>query len=291
MAAKPLDSLRPERAASGLRVSAYDRTTSLLIALLLMVGAATLGVVIVYFSSRLERLPPAIPVTPVAPPSESRAAAAGELTELTPGVENAPESLEPDLETLLEQVSLAATSDAVLSAEQASADSTAVREGEGGSDSRGVGDSGDGDATSRDPRREILFEPESFEEYARWFDAAGLEIAVLGGDNRVYYASGLSGPQPVVREGDPADEKRLYFNSTGGPLYPLDRKLAEKAGILDRGALVLQFCTPATQSRLLDLEMRAAGSRPLRDVALTVFRVTKRGASYDFEVAEQQYYR
>jgi hypothetical protein len=77
----------------------------------------------------------------------------------------------------------------------------------------------------------------------------------------------------------------------GGPLYALDRKLAEKAAILDRGTLVLQFCTAATQAKLLQLEREAADGRPPRDIALTVFKVVKRGGGYDFEVADQQFYR
>lgn len=291
MAVDTLQSLRPEKAASGLKVSAYDRTFSLLIAMLLLVGGAVLAIVVVYFSGRLERTPPAIPVTPVSPPQESRAASDGEVNELTPGVENAPDTLEPDLEALLEQVSLAATSDAVLMSEAASADSTAMNAGESGGDTRGVGDFGDGDADFREPRREIHFEPETLDQYADWFDKSGLEIAVLGADNVVYYATGLSTPTPVVRTGDPDAEQRLYFNSTGGPLYPLDRKLAEKAGILDRGTLVVQFCTPATQRKLLELEKRAAGGRPTRDIARTVFKVVKSGAGFDFEVSEQQFYR
>lgn len=278
--------------AYGLRVNAYDRTSSLLIALLMLVGAAVFGLVVVFFSSRIETLPPAIPVTPVATPSDSRAPAEGEITEATPGVENAPDSLEPDLEALLEQVSLAATSDAVLMAESAASDSSSLHSGESGGDTRGVGVSGGaGDTDAREPLREVRFEPESFDEYAAWFDAAGLEIAVLGVDNRVYYASRLSTDTPVVRSGDPADEARLYFNSQGGPLYPLDKRLAEKAGLLQHGDLILQFCTAATQRKLLDLEERAAGGRDRSDIARTVFKVVRRGAGYDFEVDQQQFYR
>lgn len=289
MAVKQLDQLRPEHAAAGLRVSAYDRTFSLLISLLLLVSGAVFGIVIIYFSSRLQRMPPAIPVMPVSASSSS--ASEGEVNELTPGVENAPESIVPDLEELLEQVSLAATSDAVLMAEEASADSAAMNAGESGGDTRGVGSTGDGDVESREPRREIRFEPASVDEYAEWFDKAGLEIAVLGSDSVVYYATRLSSPSPVIRTGDPDEDKRLYFNSTGGPLHALDRRLAEKAGILGRGTLVLQFCTAATQRRLLEIEKQAADGRPTRDIARTVFRVVKRGTQYDFEVEEQQFYR
>lgn len=280
-------SLRPEKAAAGLKVSAYDRTTSLLIALLLLVGFSVLGVVVVFFSNRIERVPPAIPVTAVTPP-DTPAPAEGDLADIAPGDENAPEDATQDLEALLEQVTMAATNDSVLmSDEGAVSASTAVK-----GDPRGAGGSGSGRGAVREPRREIYFEPKSMRQYAQWFDAAGLELAVLGADNLVYYATKLSSDTPIVRTGPPTEEKRLYFNSTGGPLYPLDRQLAKKAGIVDKGQLILQFCSPATQQRLLTLEKEKADGRALSDVSRTVFRVVS-GASgqFSFEVSEQQYYR
>lgn len=288
MAVESLESLRPERAAAGLRVSAYDRTSSLLIAMLLLVGMATLAVVVIFFSSRLQRTPPAIPVKAVSPFNDS-AANNPQANNLLPGVENAPEVLEKNLESLLDQLSIAATSDSVLMAEEMTAEND-LNAGASRGDPRGTGVSGNGTGAGREPRREIHFEPESFEQYAKWFDEVGLEIAVLGSDNVVYYASRLSTPNPVVRTGDPAADVRLYFNSAGGPLYPLDRRLAEKAGILKRGELILEFCSPELQNKLLQLEQQAAKSRPSEDIALTVFKVVKRGSGYDFEVSEQRFY-
>lgn len=279
--------LRPEKAAAGLKVSSYDRTSSLLIAMLLLVGAAVIGVVIVFFSNRIQRALPAIPVTAVAP-FDSAAPAEGDLADVAPGDENAPEDAVEDLESLLEQVTLAATNDAVLmSNEGALASATAVK-----GDPRGAGGSGTGRGPSREPRREIRFEPQSMRQYADWFDKAGLELGVLGTDNLVYYASKLSTPTPIVRTGSPEEDKRLYFNSTGGPLYPLDRQLAKKAGIADKGQWILQFCSPATQQKLLALEKVKADGRPTSDISRTVFRVVKGASdSFDFEVEEQQYYR
>lgn len=288
MAVESLESLRPERAAAGLRVSAYDRSSSLLIALLLMVGMTTFGLAVVFFSSRMQRTPPAIPVTPVSPFNDS-AANNPQANNLLPGVENAPEVLEKNLESLLDQLSIAATSDAVLMAEDMTAEND-QNAGASKGDPRGKGISGNGMGKGREPRREILFEPESFDQYAKWFDEVGLEIAVLGADNVVYYASKVSTPNPVVRTGDPSTDARLYFNSAGGPLYPLDRRLAEKAAILKHGELILEFCSPELQNKLLALEKEAAGDRPAGDIALTVFKVVKRGAKYDFEVSEQRLY-
>lgn len=280
-------SLRPEKAAAGLKVSAYDRTSSLLIAMLLLVGAAVVGVVIVFFSNRIQRVLPAIPVNAVAP-LDSPAPAEGDLADVSPGDENAPEDAVEDLESLLEQVTLAATNDSVLMSNEGAVSASSAVKG----DPRGAGGSGSGRGPAREPRREIRFEPKSMRQYADWFDKAGLELAVLGADNQVHYATKLSSPTPIVRTGSPEEEKRLYFNSTGGPLYPLDRQLAKKAGIADKGQLILQFCSPATQQQLLALEKTKADGRPTSDISRTVFRVvTGTGGTFSFEVEQQQYYR
>lgn len=278
-------SLRPERAASGLQVSAYDRSSSLLIALLLIVGAAVLGIVIVFFSNRISRTPPAIPVTPIAPP-DTAGGAEEDFSDTMPGVEDA-ELEEVEVESFLDTISEVAASDATLIADKAAADAPSAQKG----DPRGVGGSGSGRTNSKEPRREIRFEPESFDEYARWFDEAGLELGVLGTDNIVYYASKLTANKPEVRTGKPEDDPRFYFISAGGPFYALDRRLAQKAGILEKGNKLLQFCAPSTMQRLLSLELEAADGKPKTDIALTVFRVTKQGGRFDFEVESQQYYR
>jgi len=100
-------SYRAKRAASGLKVSAYDRSSSLLIAMLLLAAASVLGVVIVFFSNRLQRTPPAIPVTPVAP-SDLFDESFDDPSEEMPGVENAPEDATENLEDPRGQGSLAA---------------------------------------------------------------------------------------------------------------------------------------------------------------------------------------
>lgn len=289
MAAKLRDIDRPEKAAYGLRVSAYDRSTSLLIAMLLLAGASVLAIVIIFLSGNIQALGPAIAVTPVALPGDDAGAAGGETDEITPAVEDVPEVLEQDLEELLDQVALAVTEDAVLLAEERSAEAQNANSTPG--DSRGAGSGAGTSPGGREAVREIRFEPESLQEYALWFDEVGLEIGVLGADNRVHYASGLSGGSPRVRTGDPGGEGRLYFNSLGGPLYPLDQELARKAGIRDRGELVLQFCTRELQQKLLELERDAAGGRTPAEIQRTVFRVIKKSGRYDFEVEKQLYYR
>ena len=249
-----------------------------------MIGATVAGLVIVFFSRTMVTVQTAIPVTAV---SASGQSASGVADDQSPGIENAPEELEPQLQdTLNLMAGLVAAQMSLFDSE--SLDNTAgPSKGEGLGDARGVGD-GTGQGP-REPQREIRFEPESLAEYAQWFDQSGLELGVLGNDNQVHYASALSSSKPQVRVGPPEKETRLYFNSTGGPLEPLDRQLAAKAGILGQGSIVLQFSSAETAGLLLGLEKQAAGDRPTSQVARTVFRVKRSGAKFTFVVEDQQY--
>lgn len=267
-----------------MRVNAFDRASSVLIALLILVGGTVAGLVIVFFSNSVISVSTAIPVTPVEATGQ---AAKGAASDASPGVENAPEELEPQLQdTLNLMAGLVAAQTSLYDSDSLDSDANPSR-GEGLGDARGTGD-GSGVAL-REPQREIRFEPDSLDEYAEWFDELGFEIGVLGNDNQVYYASKLSAARPEVRAGAPGDETRLYFNSSGGPLAPLDRQLAVKAGIAGRGALILQFCSPETAGLLLGLEKQAAGDRPVDQVRRTVFRVSRTRRGFEFKVEEQQF--
>ena len=84
-----------------------------------------------------------------------------------------------------------------------------------------------------------------------WLDFFKIELGVLGQDNKVYYAYNLSQAKPRSACGDPSQETRLYMNPTESMFAALDRQLATKAGIADKGQIILQFFPPATQAILL----------------------------------------
>ena len=73
---------------------------------------------------------------------------------------------------------------------------------------------------------------------------------MLGQDNKVYYAYNLSQVKPSVRVGDPAQETRLYMNPTDSQFAALDRQLAAKAGIANKGQIILQFYPPKAQPKV-----------------------------------------
>lgn len=268
-----------------LQVNSYDRASSILVALLLVSAAVVMGLIIVFFTSRVVTVNPAIPVTPVNAGDGDNPAQKGAEQVSTPGIENAPEELMPELTPTLNVMAGIVSAQLALFDDQALDSPAQPSKGDGVGDRRGVSDGGG----VREPQRQLRFQPDSLEQYAQWLDSAGIELGVLGADDRVYYASSLSSPTPTVRDGLPTEESRLYFNTSGGPLEPLDRQLVAKAGLAGRGEIILLFCGPQTQQRLLTLERERAGGRPIKEVAVTVFRVRPTSQGFELSVEEQTF--
>ena len=280
-------SLSPRTPNYRLAVNSFDRVSSLLVSLLIMISAAVVALVIVYFARKLTAAQVAIPVKPVDVASRPADAALGLKRDLEPpGIEDAPELNEPKLQDTLDSVANAISQRvAILSDDNLDADSQPAR-GKGLGDERMPGIGGEGDILY-EPQRQIRFDPQSTQEYARWLDFFGIEIGVLGRDNQIYYAYNLSQAKPDVRIGKPKQETRLYMNSASTPLAAIDNHLAQKAGIARHGHIVLQFYPPEAQAILFGLEQQAAGDRKLDVIRRTVFRVNRKGRTFEFSVDEQ----
>jgi hypothetical protein len=291
-----------------LRISPYDRASSWLVALLVVAGVTVGSLFLIYFTRELIVEPVIVPVTPVqmggggTGGSDESLGAGSELE--SPGIEEAPALEETPLEETLSAVAAAVTTKSALIADdtidvgiepvQGAAAGDSRRPGAGGGRGGGIGGGvgsgfGPGRGGPREPQREIRFEPESLEQYAQWLDYFGIELGVLGDDNKVYYAYNLSRPAPSVRVGEPAQEQRLYMNPTDSQFAAFDRQLAAKAGIADKGQIILQFYPPKTQALLYDLEQKRAGGRKPEQIRHTVFRVTAVGDKFEFSVEDQSY--
>jgi hypothetical protein len=94
-----------------------------------------------------------------------------------------------------------------------------------------------------------------------------------------------------VREGAPGDELRLYMNSSRGRFAALDLRLADRAGIADRGRIILQFYPEEAQAILYQLEQHRAeeNGRKWEEIGSTVFRVARDGDQFVFSVQDQTY--
>ena len=80
-----------------LTVNSYDRTATLLIALLIMVGSAVAGLLVVFFATRQFPTIEPIPVVPVEATSANANQGLAEEPE-PPGIEDAPDLSEPQLQ-------------------------------------------------------------------------------------------------------------------------------------------------------------------------------------------------
>jgi hypothetical protein len=275
-----------------LGVSAYDRASSMLIALLVLVGAFVLGLVIIYLSLRVVDRSVTVPVT-LAEASRPGNAAMGFARDIEPpGIEEAPELFEPQLPSTLSVIANAAASREALLADDALPGSLEASRGEGQGDSRQAGPGGEGavERVARWERWQIRYlSPESVDIYAKQLDFFGIEVAALGADNQVHYAYNLSGPNPGVRVGSPAQENRIRFAWRSGALEAADRQLLQQAGIRTEIRAILQFIPAELEARLLALE-KSYKNRDVNDIRRTVFRVERVGDGFEFRVDEQEYF-
>jgi hypothetical protein len=218
-----------------------------------------------------------------------------------PGVEETTAFDEPEMQDTLTAVATAVSNrTALLADEQLDIEldpnqrrgdnrSPGAGGGRGGGIGGGIGSGfGPGRGTT-EPRREIRYEPATLLEYAQWLDYFKIELGILQQEeNKVYYAKNLAKEKPDVYVGDPTKEQRLFMNPTDSQFAALDRQLVAKAGIGDKGRIILQFYPPEAQQILYTLEQQKAGARK-PDIRGTVFRVTRTGNKFEFSVIEQTY--
>lgn len=303
-----------------LRVSAFDRVSSWLVSLLVMTTVVVASLLSVYFAGRLARIEVTVPVQPV---TLSGGGGGGEGGELGTGGEvalpdfaGAEELSEPPLDETLETVTSAVSrTEPLLFSEAIDAASevpptqdfidtrrpgttgtggghgTGRGTGTGSGIGPGSGGGSGGGVYRAEPEREIRFEPQNLLEYAQFLDFFKIELGVLGQDNKIHYAYNLSQKTPSVRAGDPGEELRFYMNSARGRFAALDRRLADRSGIADKGRIILQFYPDPAYAILQQLERGKAESagRRAEEIRRTAFRVTHTANQFEFQVLDQTY--
>ena len=245
----------PRRHNYQLTVNAFDRTATLLIALLVMVSLTVLGLAIVFFASKLVRTIEPIPVAPVEASSPNANQGLADEPD-PPGAEDAPELSEPQLMDTLDALTRSLTTSQALFSDEAIDAADELGKGKGLGDSRMAGPGGDG-VVERVPRWErwkFRFEPKSTGDFASWLDFYKIEVGVLGRDNMIHFAKGFSSGSPEIYEGEPRRETRGYAAPTDGPMPALTMQLARKAGITRYGSIVLLFYPFEVESLLWNIE-------------------------------------
>jgi hypothetical protein len=297
MAASGLSrSSRPISHGRSLRVSRYDQVAGMLLSTLLVLGVVTLLMFLIWLSSRLFWVAPAVPVTVL---EDVGGGGSGQVLGSEQQFEE-PTAQEvqqqPAAEVSVEQTLQSVSTVVAAKAEELDAvfGSTSLGSGEGTGtgDGRGKGPGGPGtsDGIPAHERWEIRMSAANLDEYAKQLDFFKVELGVVGGGNpSVDYISNLSAAKPAVRVGNSREENRLRFLHRSGELRAGDRQLAAKAGVKTDGRVVFQFYNEATYRSLLALEAVRKGNRRIKDVRRTVFGVKADRGRYEFYVIDQQY--
>lgn len=269
--------------AATLKVSAHDRVSSFIVAMLYLLGCLVFLLFLLWLTTR-----PTQATQPVRVEYDELAGgdpSVGDGREFEePGVEELQDLAVPDPEQML-----AAVTD-VASSTLASADSLDgnVSQGAGG-DRRRAGEGGDA-SVPRWERWEVRFSSTSLSRYADQLEWFKIELAAAGGGrDKVDYARQLTNPKPSVRSSPGNLEKRLYMSYRSGALKEFDRQLLSRAGIPTQGRTLLQFYPGSVEAQLASLEMKKAGGRRLKEIRKTIFGVKRQGAGYRFEVIDQKY--
>ena len=282
----PSKSTPPQQPVHGdlLKVSAYDRAASMLVAALVMVGLFVTLLFIVWLTTRVFFVPSAPEVFLVEdePGTTNPEGTARDINE--PGIEELTDIIEPDITETLAAVTEAVSS---VAASLDAVDGVMATRGKGAGDNR---KRGSGDVVPRWQRWEIRFESTTLESYAKQLEFFGIELGALGGGRGgVDYAQMKGGsPQQRAVNADAKDD-RLYFIWQGGKLKQQDQALLQQAGVSTTGRVVCQFYPKSIENQLAVLEKQKLGSRPLRDVKRTVFGVRPAGRGYEFYVVEIDY--
>jgi len=284
----------PGRARNALSVSTYDRTATMVLALLVIFGTLVLGLMVIFFANKFNKEVETIAFVPVEASSPNANGGIADDPE-PPGVEDAPELSEPGLQDTLAAIttSTALSSDALLADTAITGSVEAAGKGKGLGDARQPGPGGDG-VVERVPRWErwkIRFEPASAAEFAKWLDQFKIRVGVLGRDNKVHLAWNFSDGTPEVEAADPA--KYASWGQTvpaDGPMPELTRQLARDAGILQLGRISLLFYPSEVESALYLMEKARNESQDANKIRETVFTVLPEGDGYRFAVIDQKYF-
>lgn len=276
---------------ASLGVSTYDRVASLLVALLILLGALVLAMFIVVLTMRVIGTQKSVPVTFLEEGNGRGDNAAGTARDADNSqADELDEFFPPEMDETIQTMS------DLISADMAKLDSlddqlATFGSGKGKGDSRKAGPMGEGgeDVVPRWERWQVRFASADADAYAKQLDFFGIELAAMGGGKpTVDYAAKVSQPNPVRRTGASDQEKRLYMTWRTGELIEADKQLLAKAGVDTVNRVILQFYPPQTEAILADLEQKQAGTRNLKEIKRTVFGVRGKG-TYEFYVISQEY--
>lgn len=284
----------PDSSNEPLRISSYDRASSLLIALLVLLGVVVGCLVLVWYGGQVLIAPAPVPVQLTELAGGSEFGVLGESLEIVaPTAEQIAQ--ETDLEFPQFEETLAAAID-TLAAHQAELvdplQSTSPNSGQAGG-SQGTGNApalGEGEGAGGLPRAQrwevLLAEGRTLRQYAALLERFGIELGVVGATSQLVYVYDLASDKPRTRTGPRLDEQRMYMSYRGGALAEADRRLVAQAGVDASGKVIVQFLPAELENQLAHLEQQFAGRQPT-DIRRTLFGVRGEGPRSRFYVIAQ----
>ncbi|HEX6962183.1 MAG TPA: hypothetical protein VF175_09970 [Lacipirellula sp.] len=272
-------------------MNSYDRAATMILASLIMVGAAVVSLGVIFFANKFTSTVEPIAFVPVEATSSTGNQGFAE-DPAPPGVEDALELAEPQVEDALDALSTLTMDQTLLSDELLTATQNASQ-GEGAGDARLPGPGGEG-VIERVPRWErwkIRWEPASARQFVNWLDQYKIRIGVLGRDNKVHAAWDFGGGSPQVS----AQESKDYAAwgqtvPTDGPMPALVQTLARNAGILGRGPIVVLLYPFEVEQVLWTLEQEKNPTKDPNKVRETIFTVVADSDRFRFEITDQKYF-
>jgi hypothetical protein len=282
-----------------MQVSAYDRVSSLLLALLMTTGAAATVLFFLWLSAKVIT-PQVATETEIIEVSEDgegggdgRPAGGSQLD--TPSDEPFVGKDKESTDVTQELNVLGAT----VAAKAIELDDPELmapkRQGSFGSGGGIYGGFGDGRGMGHGPGKpgwprhwEVMFSKSTLDVYARQLDFFKIELGILLPDNRIIYAYNLAKSKPDTKiVANPAlNEKRYYLTWRKGEMEQADRDLLAKAGIEVGDRLILKFLPQNIELLLMGLEKSFNGLTP-KDIKKTRFGVQPDGGGFKFYVLEQ----
>jgi hypothetical protein len=282
-----------------LTISPYDRASSLMISLLITLGALTVVLFFAWLSTKIYVPQIAVPVEM----TEVGEGEGGGDGKPMGGSQLDSPSDEPfvgtDAVTEGVQESLSVLPDAI-SSKLAELDDPSLPTpsrrgsfGAGGGIGGGFGDGrglGHGPGRGGSPRHwEGYFDKgRTLDVYSKQLDHFGIELGVIMDSKTVAYAKGFSHGKPTTRTGPPdrKSEPRYYLRWQSGGLQQADKELLAKAGIDAGNREIYKFLPPETEGKLVAKERERAGDR-VKDIRKTKFGVRAVGDGFEFTIIDQ----
>ena len=275
------DQIHIEQTEDLLKVSPYDRASSMLIALLILIGTAVALLFFIWLTGRVFYKPSMSEILLLEEESgtQNPPGTARDINE--PGIEELNDLQEPDVKD-----QLAAVTDAVssIAASLDALEGVVATRGKGMGDNRKRGN-GD-DVIPRWQRWEIRYDSTTLADYSKQLGFFKIELGVLGGGRPGVDYLSFEGGSAKTRTVNDSEDDRLYFIWQGGKFRDQDRQLLAQAGVSTSGRVMCQFYSKELENRLANLEHRKKGDRALKDIKKTFFGIRGSSNNYEFYVMD-----